>query len=73
MVKKRDPDEILHLQVKPGETVIYRDHAYGDRGTVQVRRGDLDAVQGKYEVIDPNEAPDVGERRATPSSGPRVA
>jgi len=61
---KRNPDEILHLQVAPGATVIYRDHAYGDRATLQVRAGDLDAVNGKYTVIDPANVPDVGERPA---------
>lgn len=64
MATKSDPNEILHLQVKPGETVIYRDHAYGDRATLQVRRGDLGAVNGKYDQIDPSHVPDVGKRPA---------
>ena len=61
MAIKRNPDEIVHLQVAPGATVIYRDHAYGDRGTLQVRAGDLDAVTGRYTVIDPAAVPDVGD------------
>jgi hypothetical protein len=64
MPAKSDPNEILHLQVKPGQTVTYRDHAYGDRATLQVRRGDLGEVQGKYEEVKPQDVPDVGERPA---------
>jgi len=60
MATKRNPDEILHLQVAPGATVRYKDRAYGDRGTLQVRAGDLDAVTGDYTVIDPADVPDVG-------------
>jgi hypothetical protein len=62
MASKKNPDEIVHLQVVKGQTVLYRDHAYGDRATLQVRRGDLDEVQGKYDEVDPNEVPDVGAR-----------
>jgi hypothetical protein len=61
MASRKNPDEIVHLQVKQGETVVYRDHAYGDRGTLQVRRGDLDEVNGKFDEIDPAKVPDVGE------------
>jgi len=57
-------DEILHLQVKPGGTAIYRDHAYGDRATIQVRRGDRAQVEGPVEEVDPNAVPDVGDRPA---------
>jgi len=63
-LSKRNPDEILHLQVAPGATCIYRDHAYGDRATLQVRAGDLDAVTGRYTEVDPAAVPDVGERPA---------
>jgi len=62
MAKTKNPDEIVHVHVKPGETVIHEGIAYGDRATLQVRRGDLDEVQGKYDEVDPNEVPDVGER-----------
>jgi len=60
--KTRDPDRIVHLQVAPGSTVIYRDRAYGDRATLQVRCGDLDAVHGKYAEVEPHEVPDVSLR-----------
>jgi hypothetical protein len=62
--KKQNPDEILHLQVKPGGTAIYKDHAYGDRGTLQVRRGDRDQVDGPVEEVDPNKVPEVSQRPA---------
>ena len=62
--KNQDPDEVICLQVKPGGTAIYKDHAYGDRGTLQVRSGDLDAVTGKYTEVEPAAVPDVGERPA---------
>lgn len=64
MAPKKNPDEILHLQVQPGATVTYQDRAYGDRATLQVRRGDLDQVHGKYTEVDPSQVPDVGERPA---------
>jgi hypothetical protein len=57
--KQKDPDEIVHLQVKPGQTVIYQDRAYGDRATLQVRRGDLELVDGPVEEVDPANLPDV--------------
>ncbi|MGI8462180.1 MAG: hypothetical protein ACR2OC_11205 [Solirubrobacterales bacterium] len=59
--RKADPDEIIHLQVKVGETVVYNDIAYGDRATLQVRRGDLDRVEGKFDEVKPTEVPDVAE------------
>jgi hypothetical protein len=57
--KQKNPDEVVHLQVKPGEVVVYQDHAYGDRATLQVRRGDLNEVEGKYVEVDPAQVPDV--------------
>ena len=57
--KQKDPDEVVHLQVKPGQTVIYQGHAYGDRATLQVRRGDLELVDGPVEEVDPANLPDV--------------
>jgi hypothetical protein len=64
MPAKKNPDEIVHLQVKPGEVVRLGEHAYGDRATLQVRRGDLDQVEGAYEEVNPERLPDVGERPA---------
>lgn len=60
--KQTNPDEILHLQVDPGETVVYQNHAYGDRGTLQVPRRALEQVDGSYTVVDRNDVPDVGTR-----------
>ncbi len=56
---KSNPDEVVHLQVAKGETVRYRDHAYGDRGTLQVARADVDQVEGKFYEVAPDEVPDV--------------
>jgi hypothetical protein len=36
--KDQNPDQIVHAHVKPGETVVVNDHAYGDRATLQVPR-----------------------------------
>ena len=38
MAKTKDQNEIIYAHVKRGETVIVNDHAYGDRGTLQVPR-----------------------------------
>lgn len=59
--KQRDPNEIVHLQVKPGATVRFKNIIYGDRATLQVARRDLDRVEGAYEEIDPARVPDVAE------------
>jgi hypothetical protein len=59
---KQDLDEIVHLQVKPGATVTYRNIIYGDRATLQVPRRDLDRVAGAYEQVDPAKVPDVADR-----------
>jgi hypothetical protein len=61
-VEPNPDDEIVHLQVAKGETVVYQNHAYGPRATLQVRRGDLDRVDGKVEEVKPDEVPDVGGR-----------
>jgi hypothetical protein len=37
--------------------------SYGPRATLQVRRGDLDRVKGKYAEIHPHEVPDVAGRK----------
>jgi len=59
---KTDPKEVVHIQPKPGETLVIGELAYGDRATPQVRRGDLGAVEGKYDVLeDGNQVPDVAD------------
>ncbi len=57
--RTENPDEIVLVQVKPGATVRYRDHAYGARATLQVRRGDLSQVQGDFYELNRYEVPDV--------------
>lgn len=59
--ENRDPAEVVHLQVKPGETVTYQGRAYGDRATLQVPRGNLGQVHGRFDEIDPSEVPDAGD------------
>ena len=61
MAAKKNPDQIVHLQVE-GETVVHRNISYGPRATLQVRRGDLDRVDGKYAEVDPHKVPDVSDR-----------
>jgi hypothetical protein len=63
---EKDPGEVLHLQVKPGGTAHYQGKAFGDRATLQVRRGDRDQVDGDVEEVDPRRLPDVGERPSVP-------
>ena len=63
MAKKPiDANEIVHLQVKPGATVVYDGRAFGDRGTLQVPRYSADGLlkEGKVYEVDPNEVPDAG-------------
>ncbi len=64
MAKKptTDPNEIIHLQVKPGATVVYDGRAFGDRGTLQVPRYSADNLlkQGKVYEVNPAEVPDAG-------------
>jgi hypothetical protein len=58
-----DPYEVLHLQVAPGATVTYDNHSYGDRSTLQIRRRDLNLVEGDYTVLDSGaDVPDVADR-----------
>ncbi|MEJ7786560.1 MAG: hypothetical protein WKF96_17295, partial [Solirubrobacteraceae bacterium] len=64
--KAENPDEIVHLQVKEGGTARLGGKAYGDRGTIQVRRGDRGQVTGPVEEVDPNEVPEVSQRPAGP-------
>ena len=57
-----NPDEIVHVQVKPGQVIRIGDHAYGDRGTPQIRRGDLDRIKGgAWTEVHPDQVPDVGD------------
>ena len=62
--RPQNPDEIAHLHVKQGGVARLGDKAFGDRGTIQIRRGDRDQVDGPVEEVDPNDVPDVGERPA---------
>ena len=48
MAKTKDPNEVVHLQVHERETVVFKNISYGPRATLQVRRGDLDRVDGKF-------------------------
>jgi len=60
MAKTKDPNEIVHVHVRPGEIVVLDDHAYGDRATLQVPRHvakDLAADE-----VHPHEVPDVAKR-----------
>ena len=57
---KKNPNEIVHVHVKPGETVVLGEHAYGDRGTLQVPRHVAEGLKGQVDEVDPNEVPDVG-------------
>ena len=62
MAKTKDPNEIVHVHVKPGETVIHEGIAYGDRATLQVSRRAAAELKGQVDEVDPNEVPDVGAR-----------
>jgi len=62
MAKTKDPNEIVHVHVKPGETVVLGEHAYGARGTLQVPRHVAEGLKGQVNEVDPNALPDVGER-----------
>jgi len=62
MAKTKDPNEIIHVHVKPGETVVLGEHSYGDRGTLQVPRRVAEGLKGQVDEVDPNEVPDVAKR-----------
>ena len=57
-----DPNEIVHLQVRAGEVVIYDGRAFGDRGTLQVPRYSATGLlkDGRVYEVDPSEVPDAG-------------
>jgi hypothetical protein len=62
MARKPDPLEVVHVQPKPGATVLYNGIAYGERSTLQVQRRDLDRLDGEYDVLDSGaDVPDVGD------------
>ena len=62
MTKKRNPDETVHLHVKPGRTAIYEGRAYGDPGTLQMTWRDAEGMlkEGDVEEVDPAAVPDAG-------------
>jgi hypothetical protein len=62
---KQDPNEVVHVQVKPGQVVVYGEHAFGDRATLQVKRSELASLGPAkgYEVLESGaDVPDVAER-----------
>jgi hypothetical protein len=62
---QRDPDAIVHLQVKPGRTVVLADGcSYGDRATLQVPRRVAEALlqAGNVEEVEPARVPDGAKR-----------
>ena len=61
MANTKGLNEILPLQVAKGHVVEYQGQVFGDRGTLQVRRGGLHRVKGKYDEVDPAKVPDVAE------------
>jgi len=63
MATKRNPNEVIHLQVKPGRTALYQGKAFGDRGTLQApwRDAELLLRAGDVEQVKPDQVPDVGE------------
>jgi len=60
---KRNPDTVVHLQVKPGDTALYLGKAYGDRGTIQAPWRDAEVLlkAGHVEQVKPDAVPDVGD------------
>ena len=61
MANTKGLNEILPLQVAKGHVVEYQGQVFGDRATLQVRRGDLRRVKEKYHEVDPAKVPDVAE------------
>ena len=59
-MSRKDPTEIVHVMPKPGETVVWGEKAFGDRATIQLRRDQLDQLQGAVEEVDPKALPDAG-------------
>jgi hypothetical protein len=45
--------EVVKVQVKPGQTVVFEDHAFREFATLQLQRRDLDRIEGDgYVVLD---------------------
>lgn len=65
-LSKRNPDEIVHLQVKIGHTALYQSKAFGDRGTLQApwRDADLLLRAGDVDLVEPDRVPEVSQRPA---------
>jgi hypothetical protein len=53
--KPQDPEQVVHLQVKPGERVRLGRRVFGDKATLQMRRRELDRLEGSYEEVTPGE------------------
>jgi hypothetical protein len=68
MTKKRNPDETVHLQVKPWHTAVFEGRAYGDRGTLQMtwREAERMLKDGDVVEVDPAAVPDAGAVRTAP-------
>ena len=66
MAIKRNPDEVVHLQVKPGHTALYQGKAFGDRGAIQApwRDAELLLRAGDVEQVDPAKVPEASQRPA---------
>ncbi len=69
--EQRDPNEVAHYQVLEGKTALLGEHAYGDRATLQLRRGDAGELvkSGVVEEVDPRVLLDVSERPNVPPAG----
>jgi hypothetical protein len=65
--RQRDPNATVHLQVKPGRTVVLADGcSYGDRATLQVpgRVADELLAAGNVEEVAPTAVPDAANVEA---------
>ena len=71
--EEKDQSEVIHLQVNEGGTAYYDGKAFGDRATLQVKRGDVGSVTGPVTEVDPSEVIDVSTRPGRPGKGSRVA
>jgi len=61
--KTRDPNQIVHLQVKAGHVALYQGKAFGDRGTLQApwRDAELLLRAGDVDLVEPDKVRDVGD------------
>ncbi len=69
----KDPHEVIQLQVLEGKTALVGDHAYGDRGTLQLTRAEAAQLlkAGTVEEVEGHEVPDVSGRPNIPPPGSR--